>query len=376
MDQQQQNFEPFNDFSFANAFGSAENTYAAAAINQTNSSLYDQQYMQYNQPSIQEPTPTQEGDLKQQQPQFYSEQSSVSKQDTVTFDSSQNSMMKALGVVRKDILGAGSSNKKRKRIVVLNDDDSDEDPNSNLKNEILDKSNGEQDGCEEKNDASESDVQTDNEEGENLTDIGALKAKFLLKNAVIIQGPDKKKKKSRLLDSDDENQVQATSVDDIGIVNEDDNNDEELFESNILITEPIIPTIAPETFHEENKIEKADSFPAVETETAHESEIPKQSSEQISEIPSVANTESKISEEKNPAEKNDAPKTTDTESFQPQSAEETEIDPTMSVEAILENIKPMADDDEFFKFDKSSDENDKSIPNDEYFGTPDKQQQG
>lgn len=421
MDQQHQNFFS-SDFSFVNAFaGTESSSYSLnqqtsdhnskgiselglpTLINQEfdsraigNSSLYDLSNPQYSQmpyhqmqsssinavlhqkqkPIVVEnaaiPTLEESGEKKIIHDQFPDQPCSSKSSDTVSFDPSQNSIMKALGVVRKDVLGA-SSNKKRKRIVVLNDD-SDDDA-SNLKSEIFNKSNDNPDdaiiGSEEKNDASESDIQTDNDESENLTDIGALKAKFLLKNAVIIQGPDKKKKKSRLLDSDDENQMQATSVDDIGLMNEDENEDES-FENDILISEPIVPTdssaISVEG-QEENETEKSNPPTALNLGDVPPEEPLK------NDMPTVVNDpEVKLNEQLNLTERNDVPTKTTEECLKTQSADENEIDPSMSVEAILENIKPMADDDEFFKFDKSSDENDK-IPNDEYFGTPDKQQQ-
>lgn len=288
---------------------------------------------------------------------------------TVSFDPTQNLMMKALGVVRKDVLGANSS-KKRKRIVLLNDEDSDD--TEDLKKEVFDKSDEQDESSATKNDnspSSEADNESDQEETENLTDIGALKAKFLLKNAVIIQGPDKKKKK-RLLDSDDEEQVHTTSIDDIGLVNENEN-EEESFENDILITEPIIAIentdMAQEMSEEPTcaKIEDVDLSVAAIGDEKLEAEVPPKSPEK---------TKAPIIKDDKPTDQQEVNKETN-EGTSVKSQEDTEIDPSMSVEAILENIKPMADDDEFFKFEKSSDENDKSITNDEYFGTPDKLQQ-
>jgi hypothetical protein len=432
MDQQHQNYESFNDFSFVNAFAAgSENSYALpqqqlqqqqqqntvgsdintknmnelglpTLLNQGfdsraigNSSLYDlsnpqYSHMPYHHHHNQMPSASMSGvpnlstesEQRQHQPpkekdvtekaEQLTDQPCSSKSDTVAFDASQNTMMKALGVVRKDVLSA-NSNKKRKRIVVLNDD-SDDDA-SNLKSEIFDNSNDHCTANDDKNDASESDVQTDNEKGEeNLTDIGALKAKYLLKNAVKIQGPDKKKKKSRLLDSDDENQMQTTSVDDIGVMNEDEN-EEESFENDILITEPVIPiessTLPAEC--QESEIKKPSSPPA-----EPEKEIPHQASTENDTKAIVEDVVPNKADDKTESieQKDDSLKTAE-EGVKVQSGDENEIDPSMSVEAILEKINPMADDDEFFKFEKSSDENDKTITNDEYFGSPDKQvQQG
>lgn len=294
--------------------------------------------------------------------------------ETVAFDSSQNFMMKALGVVRKDALGASGTSKKRRRIVLLNDDD-DSDDASELKKELLNKSSELDETAKKKNDSesegSEADNESDHEETENLTDLGALKAKFLLKNAVIIQDPDKKKKKSsRLLDSDDDDQLQTTSVDDIGLLNENEE-EEESFENDILIAEPIIPIENPilpnqaevaDENHEKKvdvKEEKIkDKLVIEESKVDNQNETQKkddpEKEEKLAKIPA---NESKISP-------------TDNEDHEI----DPSIDPSMSVEAILENIKPMADDDEFFKFDKSDEENkkDKSLSNEEYFGSPDK----
>lgn len=434
MDQQHQNYESFNDFGFVNAFAAGSENYAMnpppphesdlnskgmselslpALMSQgydsrtiENTSLYDLSNPQYSQVQYHHPMASSNASAIEQQPKLpiadYSMQSdlintsvpqstpsresllspersttkgtaeqlpepgtSKSSLDTVSFDPSQNSMLKALGVVRKDVLGA-NSNKKRKRIVLLNDDDSDDA--SDLKNEVYSKSSelDESTKKDEDNVACEADNESDQDDSENLTDIGALKAKFLLKNAVIIQGPDKKKKKkSRLLDSDDEEQIHATSIDDIGMVNENEN-EEESFENDILITEPIMPVELVEescksrencnqpAVYEKSSQESAESMPQTTTEP-----LPIEEALQSSEI----------------EQKDESIKTSE-ENSKNQSMEDNDIDPSMSVEAILENIKPMADDDEFFKFEKSSDENDKQIPNDEYFGSADKQEQG
>lgn len=421
MDQQHQNYESFNDFGFVNTYSAgSENPYTInqqtlgndintknineiglpTLLNQQfdsraieNSSLYDLSNPQYYQQ--QQMTSSSESAIGDQKRKLYhenviareqatlprervsketveniSDQPSTSKSlsDTVSFDPSQNTMLKALGVVRKDVLST-NSNKKRKRIVLLNDDSDDEV--SNLKSEVLNKSNEPEDFVknDDKNNASEADGESDLDETENLGDIGALKAKFLLKNAVIIQGPDKRKKKSRLLDSDEEEQIHATSLDDIGLVNDNDN-EEECFENDILITEPIVAIENPELPTNCGEISEAPNL----SEPANEKEIKTlkhepigENSPKIEEVkPIQSNKQSELIETKEVADEQ-VPKI--------QSTDENEIDPAMSVEAILENIKPMADDDEFFKFEKSSDENDKSIPNDEYFGSPDKQQQ-
>lgn len=427
MDQQNHNYESFNDFSFVNAFAAGSENYAInqqqtvgsdiknmneiglpALINQDfdsrtigNASLYDLSNPHYsnvtyhNQMTSTTPVPVEQENVNIHSCNTEaSQKSGVNKiqtdnfpeqqhhppiklsSDTVTFDPSQNSMLKALGVVRKDVLSA-SSNKKRKRIVVLNDDSDDE----TRKNINVDEKKNEFEtiASDERNDASESDIQTDNEEcEENLTDIGALKAKFLLKNAVMIQGPGKKKKTSRLLDSDDENPIQTTSVDDIGLIN-DDENEEEAFENDILISEPIISIECPvisvtssETCQDEiGKLNtSATEFGLKTLESANAQEECGKSEATPVTIENKPEIQLDTTEQKS-----DAPTAEVCSQSKVQSADENEIDPSMTVEAILENIKPMADDDEFFKFEKSSDENEKSVPNDEYFGTPDKQQQ-
>lgn len=422
MDQQHQGYESFNDFGFVNAFASGSENFTMtqssnemnskalndlglpALINQDydtrtieNSSLYglsaapSAQYsgLQYHEMSHTPPSasgmsgmeakvPTNQNNEQSVTTTATNEKSSTTVEnnlqpgpskasETVAFDSSQNTMMKALGVMRKDVSG-GSSSKKRRRIVLLNDDDSDDA--CELKKELLNKSSAldvsiakkNADDNDSKSEGSEADNESDHEEAESLTDLGALKAKFLLKNAVIIQDPDNKKKKknSRLLDSDDEEQLQTTSVDDIGLLNENEE-EEESFENDILIAEPIIPI---------------ESIPNQE-EVPLDVEVAKKSDEKVKDD-KVVNDEVKVDNQNETKKVDSADKKvkapTNESKISPTDNEEQEIDPAMSVEAILENIKPMADDDEFFKFDKSDEETkkDKSLTNEEYFGSPDK----
>jgi hypothetical protein len=436
MDQQHQGYESFNDFGgFVNAFATGNDNYSLnqqqqqpsqpSLLNQEydaralgNSSLYEvpsqsqqqpsQQYshslqFQYHDlgassssslnnkcpPSITENTDNEKSLDVTPMP---SQSNNKPTSDTINFDPSQNSMLKALGVVRKDVLGANS--KKRRRIVLLNDDEDSDDGNE-LKNEMkFDKLSNEslqEDNREQRNsEGNEADAESEHEEEtENLTDLGALKAKFLLKNAVIIHA--KKKKKPRLLDSDDEEQqpVQTTSVDDIGLINENEN-EEESFENDILIAEPVIrienPIIADECIEEmhekppEGKIEeKSEEKLQIQEEVIEKVEPPAEKKEDTPVVTIIAAvTESNDQSEEKELINIDVLTKASDEQHKGVSNEECEIDPSMSVEAILENIKPMADDDEFFKFDKSDEDKneDKNLTNEEYFGSPDKSKHG
>jgi hypothetical protein len=249
-------------------------------------------------------------------------ESDAPSQDVINFSHSQNTVMKALGVVRKEVLGA-SANKKRRRIVMLNDDDSDDD--CEMKKDVANKSD---ENVEEKDSEHESkSEEAKNEESENEeSNPDALKVKTLLKSAVIIHDPDdrkKKKQRQRVLDSDEEDHMQ-TSVDDIGMINEDDMNEDEALVDNIIISEPTIPII------EESEIPETETNANETTEEVVKSPKQQQSPEATTKEPEEDNPKSNKneSEEKSLQENEDA----------------EEIDPSMSVEAILENIKPMADD--------------------------------
>lgn len=257
---------------------------------------------------------------------------SPSKPSTSVFSPEQNNMMKALGVVRKEVLSKTGS-KRRRRILQLNEEESEDE--SDLKKEMLQES-PEKDK-EKGKDSTESEDSSPDSESDDPTIANnpeALKARSLLKSAVIIIGP-KSKKKKRVLESDDEDEMQ-TSVDDIGLLGSNDNdneneNDEHLFgeafdtidvvENNVLIENPIIPQ---------------DDFtvpvPPMKTEQSDDKQ-----SDDVD--PSIMEPEVTIKTEKTVVKSEQGE---DTSSLI--KTEDAEIDPAMSVEAILENIKPMADD--------------------------------
>lgn len=328
----------------------------------------------------------------------------------LVFSPEQNSMMKALGVVRKDVLASvGGSKKRRRRILQLNEEDSDDE--NDLKKQLIE--SPEKDS--EKIGADRSSPESESDEDLSKADPEALKARYLLKTAVMIKGPEdkKKKRKKRVLESDDEDEMQ-TSVDDIGLMGDSNENDadDDYLDNDIIISEPIIfdPEPEPETSTAEKSVDDANSetvhdFAIPETPAKPESddkEVEKRPEEtgkpentakevaagdvktdDTSVIPAIVKKEKNVKEEPgrdddlvNPIIKN----------------EDGEIDPSMSVEAILDNIKPMADDEwvlrnfysevpkqslsfihsEFFKAGHKSDDSDcQFVSNEDYFGTPD-----
>lgn len=266
--------------------------------------------------------------------------SSSVKPSSSIYSPEQNNMMKALGVMRREVLSSSGSKKRRRRILQLNDDDESDD-DAELKKQLLqdspekEKPDDEEDVSE--NSGSESDDPTASNDPE------AIKARFLLKSAVIIQGPDsKKKKKKRVLESDDEDEL-LTSVDDIGLIesNENDEDDEE-FNSDIIITEPI--------FQPEEEIEK----PSENLDKAeHKFVVPAavKPPEQPEEAkPSETVGTSGIKEQPKVDIEPAVTKEVDVKVLATDSSnctiktETGEIDPSLAVEAILDSIKPMADD--------------------------------
>lgn len=215
----------------------------------------------------------------------------------------QNNMMKALGVMRKEYFSPSGTSKKRRRILQLNDSDDECD----LKKEL-------QISPEKK-----VEEEVESEESETDADPEAIKARSLLKSAVIIHGPASRKKK-RVLESDEEDEM-LTSVDDIGLIETNENeNDEEMFNSDIIVdigydtTEKVVPI--------ENPIIVQDDF--VEPKPPGEKE--------------------KVDEDGNNLDENKLEESVKDEEKKTVKTEDCEIDPAMSVEAILDNIKPMADD--------------------------------
>lgn len=259
--------------------------------------------------------------------------SSAEKELPSVFSPEQNNMMKALGVVRRVVLAPMSGSKKRRRrILQLNEDDSDDE--NEFKKELLQVSPEKE--KEKEVESEDSSLDSDSDDPSN-DDPRAFKARSLLKSAVIIQGPESKKKKKRVLESDEEDAM-MTSVDDIGMIetNEDELNDEDLLSNDIIVTETAYeieesdkvedPTVVAEEIalpslqkDEETgeNVAKSDENPAdTETEKTAPSTVKKE------------NAETPAGEELNSIVK----------------TEEGDIDPSMSVEAILDTIKPMADD--------------------------------
>lgn len=268
---------------------------------------------------------------------------------SVVFSPEQNSMMKALGVVRKEVLAPATGLKKRRRILQLNQDDSDDD--NELKKQLLE-------SPEKEKEKPGSDADTEDSSADSASDDpcandpGALRARFLLKSAVIIQGPDsKKKKKKRVLESDDEDEM-LTSVDDIGMVetNENEMDDDDLLSNDIIVGEPDFGLMDEEDKVAEDSVVPQDEF------AVPEPPAPLEPVQDDKEKPSESEAIPAESKENAEAEKSETPASMKTESEETGiddkddesrsiiKNEDGEIDPSMSVEAILENIKPMADD--------------------------------
>jgi hypothetical protein len=218
----------------------------------------------------------------------------------------QSNMMKALGVMRKEALAQIGSSKKRRRILQLNEDSEEE---CDLKKEL-------EVSPEKKVETIESD---DSESGDEK-DPEAFKARSLLKSAVIIQGPTGKKKK-RVLDSDEEDEM-LTSVDDIGLMESNENeNEEELYNNDIIVDVAfegigeVVPIENPIIAQEVTDLEQAEEkVEGVQAEESVAVEKVEEKTEEVKEEVKIVKTE------------------------------EGELDPAMSVEAVLDNIKPMADD--------------------------------
>lgn len=269
---------------------------------------------------------------------------------SVVFSPEQNSMMKALGVVRKEVLAPATGLKKRRRILQLNQDDSDDD--NELKKQLLE-------SPEKEKEKPGSDADTEDSLADSASDDpcandpGALRARFLLKSAVIIQGPDsKKKKKKRVLESDDEDEM-LTSVDDIGMVetNENEMDDDDLLSNDIIISEPDFGLMDEEDKVAGDSVVPQDEFdvpepPAPQETVKDDKEKPSESeaipaeSKEIAEAEKSSETPASVKTESVETGIDDK----DDESRSIIKNEDGEIDPSMSVEAILENIKPMADD--------------------------------
>lgn len=267
------------------------------------------------------------------EPQPLSESLPEDSEETppVVVSPEQNNMMQSLGIVRKQ---APLSNSKKRRRRILREDDSDEE--SDLKKE-LQLISPVKDKEKMQNDAETEDSSPDSDSDDaSLNDPGALRVRSLLKSAVIIQGPVSKKRKKRVLESDDEDEMQ-TSVDDIGLVNENDNEiEDELFNGDIIVSDTGFESIVGEqVIPIENPIIQVEfAVPAspgpLKTETCEEIR-PENELKTLTQI--IVKSE-----------KDDKGSVTLEEPKRIIKTEDGEVDPSMSVEAILENIKPMADD--------------------------------
>lgn len=170
--------------------------------------------------------------------------------EKVTMSPEQMQMMKTLG---KEVKASGCTKKKRRRILQINDDDSDDNTNER---DLLNKSPTPEQSKVIIEDPNKPDTEDSSEDSESDNDQAnadpqVLKARSLLKGAVIIQA-NEKKRKIRVLESDDEEQMEM-SVDDIGaecndIYEENYNGNllgseiiDETSETVISIENPIIP---------------------------------------------------------------------------------------------------------------------------------------
>lgn len=236
--------------------------------------------------------------------------------------------------------------KKRRRIVLLNDDDDSDDNANELKRELLTKSPtpevetntvaiGENDDAtpaeedkpsEEQDPMAESSGEGNSESSENEETLDP--ASTLLKNAVIIQAAETKKKK-RVLDSDDEDQTPLTSVDDIGVESNENELEEPLCDDILVCeTSPNLESISAEAIETvipiENPIIPQDDLP-------EENEISDQPAESQ---PEKSPKEPVVENEKGPSEEKESPeeKSNDTTSKET----EKEVD---SKAGIIKNVK-------------------------------------
>lgn len=234
------------------------------------------------------------------------------------------------------------SRKRRRRILQLNQDDSDEE--NELKKELLQISAEKDTDNAEGNETEDSTVDSTSDD-DLPNDPDALKVRSLLKSAVIIHGPEsKKKKKRRVLESDEEDEMQ-TSVDDIGLIESNENeNEDELFNSDILVSEA-----AFEIIDGNEKLISIES-PLISQE---EFAVPAPPVS-LSDKSSLLAVENKVSENETEINDQTLDKEEEEEGKKLEDSQEAanidvksevaDIDPSTSVEAILDNIKPMADD--------------------------------
>ena len=250
--------------------------------------------------------------------------------------SEENNIMKALGVAKKEaFIGVGGSRKRRRRILLLNEEDSDDD--NELKKELQISPEKEKETAQ--NDTEDSSPDSDSDDPS--IDPSALKARSLLKSAVIIQGPESKKKKRRIFESDDEEEI--TSVDDIGLMESNEHeNDDELLNNDIIISEP-----AFECLNEDDKLESSETVIVTEDGFVVPATPAPLKDESVAAYVEQKPPEGEINEVnsaivKNEHEEKELVKEEGAKSII--KTEDGEMDPSMSVEEVLEKIKPMADD--------------------------------
>lgn len=296
-----------------------------------------------DEPALKETENSEITDEQQLQTETIPEAEITEKPVPIAVSPEQRNMMKALGVVRKEALASvGGSRKRRRRILQLNEDDSDDE--NELKKE-LSQISPEKDKEKTQDDNETEDSTPDSDSDDPSVDPSALKVRSLLKSAVIIQGPRSKKKKKRVLESDDEDETMQTSVDDIGLMESNEiENDEELFNNDIIVSEAAFGTIDgnEKLISIESPLISQDEFavtssPAPMTNEPAVPEIGEKSPEIQTEVSKSTPAIVKGEKEETGPIKVEGPKSTI-------KSEDGETDPSLSVEAILEKIKPMADD--------------------------------
>lgn len=259
-------------------------------------------------------------------------QQQVHQAEKSTISPEQKQMMKALGVISKKVPVSGCPKKKRRRILQLNDDDSDDNTNDR---DLLNKSPIPESSKALSEDPNKPDTEDSSEDSESDTDQAnidpqVLKARSLLKGVVIIQA-NEKKKKIRVLESDDEEQMEM-SVDDIGA--ECNDSYEENFNGNLLGSE-ILDETSETVISIENPIIPQDDDFAVPAIPARfiKSEVDNKSNNIKCELQEnvVMNDIKKEQDE------------TTTEIKIVKLEVENNDDSTLNIESILANIKPMDD---------------------------------
>ena len=253
--------------------------------------------------------------------------------EKITISPEQKQMMKALGVMSKEVQASGYPKKKRRRILQLNDDDSDDSTNDR---DLLNKSPIPEQTKALSEDPNKPDTEDSSQDSESDTDQAntdpqILKARSLLKGAVIIQA-NEKKKKIRVLESDDEEQMEM-SVDDIGA--ECNDSYEENFNVNLLGSEIMDETNETVISIENPIIPQDDDFavPAIPARFV-KSEVDNKSNSIKCEL--QENVVMNDLKQEQDGTTNDMIKIVKLE-------EGNNDDSALNIESILDNIKPMDD---------------------------------